>query len=211
MENTIAIVSIVATLIASFTGAWFAFYFHDRKEKRSEDRKKKAAINKAIFTIFRQYNSLLLIKKNIDPYRDIPIRAFCMLANIGSTYNIELDDKELFFILETIKPDFLFRILVEHERYKQAVFTYDLRTRHHIEEIQPALEKNNLTDRHVSLDEFKTKLGLKLFVSSNKLADSLFEHVYETIESHKKIGLELFDFAKKLYPKDSFIKFEQTT
>ena len=197
--------------MAAFFGAWYAFQLQESKTKKLELKEEKAALNKALFIIFRQYNELLLIKNEIDQYRNIPIKAFSMPANISSNNNILLNDHELSFLLETDQPDLLLKLLVEHDRFKQAIVAYDMRTRLHIDKIQPALEKYNLTDRQVSLEEFQKKLGQRLFFSAVKITDSLFQHIDETIISHEEFGKVLFHFSKQMFPKDSFIQFQPKT
>ena len=211
IKHSGVITSTLTTLMAAFFGAWFAFRFQESKNKKLELKGKKAALNKALFIIFRQFNELMFIKNKIDQCRNIPIRAFSMPANISSNNNIVLNDHELSFLLETDQPDLLFKLLVEHDRFKQAIVAYDMRTKLHINEIQPALEKYNLIDRNVSLEEFQDKLGQRLFISAVKITDSLFQHIDETIISHEEFGKVLFDFSKKMFPKDSFIQFEPKT
>lgn len=71
--NFIDIIDALATLIAAFAGAWFAFLYQNR-QKQSEERKENiSAGNRALATLLQQTNTLKIYQKDIiDPCRDDP-------------------------------------------------------------------------------------------------------------------------------------------
>lgn len=67
----------LATLIASFGGAWAAFKLQASDKASDTRRANVVAANRILLTLMQQANTLKLCQKDqIDPYRDSPGRHF---------------------------------------------------------------------------------------------------------------------------------------
>ena len=64
------VVSALATLVAAFAGAWFAFYLQEKKEYVKEEKERKSNLNLVLVTLVRQYQSLENIKLEIDSLKE---------------------------------------------------------------------------------------------------------------------------------------------
>jgi len=63
----------LATLLAAFFGAKYAFQFQNEKEERQNIEKNLLNGNLAIFDLMRMANTLLVYRKQfVDPFRDKP-------------------------------------------------------------------------------------------------------------------------------------------
>lgn len=205
------VITLISALVGAFAGAWFAYKLQHVKEESELKKSQIAHLNEAMFGLFRQYSDLLNIKKNLDEFEAVPIRAFVMPSTIYYKSEIKFDSRNLSFILGTDNPDILAKLFTLNAKYSQALLTADMRSELHAKQIQPNLEKHQLVDRFVSIEELEDKLGKKLYVSAIKITDELFVQVNATIKAHIEFEAELFDFAKMLFPGEpdkKFIRFQ---
>ena len=62
--------SALATLVAAFAGAWFAFHLQEKKEVRKEENERISNINQALVALARQYQALGNIKVEMEFFKD---------------------------------------------------------------------------------------------------------------------------------------------
>src|SRR3990172_12602076 len=73
----------VVPLGGAFLGAWLAFRLEDNARARQNVREQVAAVNKALFVLVRQVNSLIVIQTQIiKPYREDPNRYINMRPSL---------------------------------------------------------------------------------------------------------------------------------
>jgi len=79
----------IATLVAAFAGAWFAFMFERRHKRNEEDERRTAAGNRALYTLFNLWNVQAQIKQEvIDPHRSRSDAWLNMAASFPSHYGL---------------------------------------------------------------------------------------------------------------------------
>ena len=97
------LLSPVATLLAAFFGAWFAFRLQSKAREKERKATNMTSANRAVFTVFQMVNSLHQYRRDIiNPYRDRPGMAVAMPATLPQTHErTEFDFDSLSFLLGT--------------------------------------------------------------------------------------------------------------
>jgi hypothetical protein len=113
----------LATLVAAFYGAKYAFEFQRKKDIEEQKRKDLVAANITIFNLMRMANSLLVFRKQvIDPFRGKPtvlLEIPAVLHTVGE--DIKITPDSLYFLLKTKERNLLGEILIEERRYNTAI------------------------------------------------------------------------------------------
>jgi hypothetical protein len=67
----------LASLIATFAGAWAAFRFESKRRNREEEEKRIGAANHAIYVVYHYWNILEQFRKEVlEPHRRLHIAMF---------------------------------------------------------------------------------------------------------------------------------------
>ncbi|MDP1708139.1 MAG: hypothetical protein Q8L89_03630 [Gammaproteobacteria bacterium] len=197
----------LATLIAAFAGAWFAFYLQDKKECRKERNQRVSSINQALFTLARQYRALCNMKEDLDAFKDDNLRfvnAPALTTNDSQDIRVKIDN--LHFLLESSNPNLLMEVTLEQERFEMALKAIQLRSDFHIGELQPVFVSLGIKNGvPISLDEISQKLGPRLVGTLRNQTDQMYSNVYESCGSTLDVLNKLRTFAKQTFPKDKFI------
>lgn len=200
----------LATLLAAFYGAKYAFQF--QKDKEAEDGKKRnfVSANAAIFTLSRMANNLFIYRRDvIEPVRNKPLR-FIELSPTPTIEKelIKLNTEALYFLLETEHRNLLGEVIIEEERYRSAVDAINMRSSFHLQEVQPFLQKMNVIQGgSYTIQQFETILGPRLFHTMQQSTDQVINHVDGTLLSLQQVGDKLNAAIKKLYPSEKVISF----
>lgn len=198
----------IATLLAAFLGAFFAFKLNSDRELKREQLNNKSALNFALFTLTRQRNAILLFKKYIQDYSSSNIE---LSFNMPAYQNADYDDlkynfQDLGFILESNNPNILFELSIEQERFEQAMAAIKIRNNFYVNEYQPMLSKKELNDRKVNLETLKKGLGDDIYTACLQGAEEMKNHVNACSVSIPKMHEKLFQFAKTIFPNEKFVE-----
>lgn len=207
------IIAALATLAAAYFGAFFAFKFQERKEEQKIRTNNIAAGNRAMFLLFRQFNELSVIQKQIiEPDRTHPVRFVGMRPALPLNYeSLRFEVNNLSFLLETKHRQVLMDLLIEEGRFHAAVQALNERSKMHIHDVQPVLEKAGIVDGgNHSLSQLKEAMGNRLFVQLSRATDQMIDHIDDSIKSLLQMGDKLYEVFKELYPGETFIKFKAT-
>lgn len=200
----------LATLIAAFYGAKYAFDFQRKKEREDQKKKDLVAANTTIFNLMRMANSLLVFRKQvIDPFRGKPT-AFLEIPPVLHTIgeDIKINPESLYFLLQTKERNLLGEILIEERRYHTAIESISERSNLHRNEIQPLLEQSSIMQgEFYSIEQIEKALGERMFVTINQATDQLIAHVDQTIESIQTVSNKLVGCMKNLHPDESVIRY----
>jgi len=206
-----AYIPALATLLAAYYGARFAFQF--QKDKENEDSKKHNVIsgNSAIFTLMRMICTLSDIQKQIiDPTRN-HLQRFIRMEPGGRFTNeeIKLDIESLYFLLESDDGNLLPELVNESNKYHTAIGAFDERSRIHREEVQPLLDRSGFREgANYSNEQIRTAIGDRLYMTMQRSTEQTINIIDETVISLKKISHRLQASLKKQYPTESIINFE---
>lgn len=201
----------LATLVAAFYGAKYAFQFQRAKEKDDEKKRNVINSNAAIFTLIRMICTLRDIQKQvIEPARNVPFRFIQMRPALRFIKDeIELNIESMYFLLETEDKTLLSELVMESDRYHSAIGTYNERSRIHREDVQPLLERAGFVQGGIySSETIKTMLGDRLYITIQQATDATIEQVDETLISLNIFADKLRTCLKKQYPDETIIRFE---
>ena len=207
------IITALATLAAAFFGALFAFKFQERNEERKIRSNNIAAGNRTMFLLLRQFNELSVIQKQIiDPDREHPAKFVAMRPSLPLNYeNLRVEVNNLSFLLETKHRQILMDLLIEENRFHAAVQALNERSKVHLQEVQPILEKAGIVEGgDYSLPQLEEALGNRLFVQLSRATEEMIDHVDSGIKSLLQMGEKLYEALRELYPGETFIKFKAT-
>lgn len=203
----------LATLVAAFYGAKYAFQF--QKDKENEDIKKRNIVNgnSVIFNMMRMTTNLRNFQRQIiDPARNLPVRFIQMRSTLHLIdEDIKLNIESVYFLLEADERNILGELVTEEARYRAALNAVNERSRLHREEIQPSLERAGIIEGgDYSLAQIENALGNRLYITIQHATDEAINHVDSTIVSLKQIADKLRASLKKIYPDEIIIGFEIT-
>ena len=194
-------------LIGTFVGALFAFRLNENKEIRKLEMERKAALNRALFVLLRQYNAMRSLGKEIEPFKSEFERAFnCPALQPPPYSDLKQNFSELNFLLESPEPGVLMRLSIEEEGFHQALESVRIRNDVYVREVQPVIAQAGLNRRAVPVEEIQAALGERLLGSAINTSKYMYRNVDEAVRNLPSVHKELFSLAKKLYPRDKFIR-----
>ncbi|MFH1702216.1 MAG: hypothetical protein ABIB41_02130 [Nitrospirota bacterium] len=198
----------LATLLAAYFGAKYAFDFQRNKEIEDTKRKNIVNGNVVIFNILQMINNLLNYQKQIiDPVRG---KSSAFLEMSPTTQlpkeDISVDLNSIYYILETVDRNLLGEISVELSRYQKALDAINERSIIHIHEVQPTLEKAGIVQGgDYRPEQIKAALGNRLYVTMHEATKQVIEHVDNTLLSLQEVGSKLTQSLKKQFPSEAII------
>ncbi len=204
----------IATLLAAFSGTWFAYRLQDRAKAREEKASNISAANRALFTIFQQINSLKVFQLDIiDPVRKHPLKFIAMRPVLNEKYeDIQFDFHSLEFLLNTKHKQILLDLFVEQQRFHGAINAINYRSELHFE-AQPAFERIGIKEDvdyppETLIKALKEALGPRLYKSLQSVTDQVVYQVDPTVGSLEEIKEKMIKAVKELYPEGDFLNFK---
>ena len=198
----------LATLLAAFIGASYAFKLQSDKEKRDISRANIVAGNLAVFNLIQKVNTLLDYQKQvIEPTRG-KISAFIEMQPTLQLLkdDIQLDLDSLAFLLSSDDPNLLGELSVEKSRFRRAIDAINERSQLHLGQVQPILEQAGVVEgADYTTQQIEKALGTRLYVTMHQATDQVIDHVDSTIVSLQEAGAKLADMLKMLYPGEKII------
>ena len=112
----------LVALVGTVVGATLAFRLNAGREHQRDQAAQRAAMNRALFVLARQWNALKLLAREVEPYKTEFDRAFNLPAMKPPPYgDLVHRFEELDFLLGTSDVNTLFRMSIEQERFHQVV------------------------------------------------------------------------------------------
>jgi hypothetical protein len=179
-----AIVPGVVTLAAAFFGAKYAFDLETAKTQREVESAQIAAGNRVIFALIRKYNKLLNFESQFLSAFRSDSSAFLQMPPLLELMKdeIAIDIESISFLLETEHRNLLGELSVGVAKYQSAIDAINARSRLHLAEAQPAIEKAKLIEGgDYTFKEIEDALGPRLYATLNQATTQVFEHTKETM------------------------------
>lgn len=195
-------------LVSTFFGALFAFRLDESREGAKLRSGQKAALNRALFVFGAQHNEIRITKNEMDRY---PHDISCTISMNAwqSAQALHQKVEELDFLLDSSDPNILFEIHIEQIRYEQVMSLIELRNRHSIDVLQPAIEASDLRKlSSVSEEILRSSLGDRIFETAMNYTRSMRYQVDASNESIPEVAAKLRMIAKSLMPEEKFVQFE---
>jgi hypothetical protein len=203
-----AIVPGFVTLAAAFFGAKYAFDLETAKAQREVVSTQIAAGNRVVFALIRKYNKLLNFESQfLSIFRGDPT-AFLQMPPLLELMKdeIAIDLESISFLLETEHRNLLGELSVGVAKYQSAIDAINARSRLHLAEAQPAIEKAKLIEGgDYTFEEIKAALGPRLYVTLNQATTQVFEHTTETMVFLVNVSCKLTAALKEKFPGRSII------
>jgi hypothetical protein len=199
----------LATLLAAYFGAKYAFDLQTAKEKAVIKQRNVVNGNLAVFNILRMINNLLNYQRQIiDPIRNKPSAFLEMSPTLPSEKDvISVNIESLSFLFIVTEPNMLGELSVVDSKYQRALEAIIERTRIHRDEVQPALEEAGIVEGgDYSLRQIELALGNRLFTTLQQSTKQIIEHVDNTIIGLQEIGTKLSGALIKTYPNDKILR-----
>jgi len=198
----------IITLIAAFSGAYFAFKFNERSARRELIENNVKAANKAIFNLISIYNSLGGYRRQyISPFIDNPLRHFAIQPSIGfQKWMKEFDFDDLIYLVESQNPNILNELF---EIQAEVITTIDLveeRNEIHYRKIQPAMTKAGIKQGDdVKESQFNSILEEYDISLVKNYTDDLINVVDNILARAEKLIQLMQEINIKMYPTEKII------
>jgi len=205
-----AIVPGLVTLAAAFYGAKYAFDLQTAKSLREAEIAQVAAGNKAIFALIRKCNKLQNFEQQfLKQFRDDPT-AFLQMPPLLELMkdDIAVDLDSLSFLLETKHRNLLGEISVGIAKYQSAIDAINARSRLHLAEAQPAIERAKIIEGgEYTLQQIVAALGPRLYATLTQATNQVFDHTARTLVFLEDVSKKLTAALKETFPERSIISF----
>lgn len=195
----------VATLVAAYAGAWYGASLVKEMAKNDERKRNISAGARAMFLLWRQLNTAAQIQMDwVEKYRDNPSAPVVMppinypLADV----RINLDDLNFFIDLGNVEV--LQNLAIAELRFLHAIEIVRERSRLHLVEIQPVLEKIIPNGGPVPHAELQAALGPRLFSILIDQTRLLFLRIDEAVTTLDAVSAELHAALKAAFPEAKF-------
>lgn len=203
------IVAILATLIASFAGAWGAFLLENSRKKREAEDRNVGAANRAIYTLFNLWNILEQYRKEIlEPYRGKPDAWLNLAANPTSPIGEQaFQANELQFLLQSTKAEIYASLMLEEQRFAVAIDLIKARSALVLDEVFPAMSAAKVpVGKSLVQAEVEAVLGIGLVHKLKEITAAIFKNVDEDLVSLKIQHNQLRETMKSIYPKRKILQ-----
>jgi len=200
---------ISTTILATFFGASAAFYLERQTKKQENKQVSLASANRSLFILSRQFGILNQFRNQvINPVRDDPGAWINMPAVLPKTHDdLRYDIGSLQFLFESEEPNLLTELLMEEDRFFEAMKTINERSKKHYNELQPKVAALGIKEgTYCTTVELEKALGSDLIGSMKTLTKALTEHVDEGINGLKAIHEKLIWTFRKLFPNERILK-----
>ncbi len=202
------IFNLAVAVIGAFAGAFAAFRFQAYREFKERLKSKTDTLNRALFVIGSQINAILLIKRDIEPWRENPSAFVEMPAILGSDYaELKIDVMALQFLLDH-EANLLFELSILQQKFEATIRIAKIRSSFHINHLQPALSDAKYNDRHPTLPNVAAAVGERIAVTAYKSTNDVFEMVDSTLKALEEEMGNLRRIAIEYFPGPKYIGFE---
>jgi hypothetical protein len=201
---------ISTTVLSAFAGTSAAFLLERRKKEDDERKKDLAAGTRAIFLISQQYNILYSFKNQlIEPYRYDPGGWMNMPASLPRTHDdLRFDVAALQFLLNSENPNLLGELLLEEQRFFEAIKAVNERSILHRDRLQSQVATLKLQrGDYVLAPQIEEALGAAIVGGLKTLTTAIIEHTDEGMEGLKKVHGKLVDQLMKIFPGERILQF----
>jgi hypothetical protein len=196
-------------LLGTFAGALLAFRLEESRERAKQIAAQKAALNRALLVLGYHHNEIRTYCDLISPYQlDIELAFNFPASEPPDHSHLRQHPDELNFLLDSSDPQVLFDLIIEQNRFDQAMQAIHTRNVFYVEQVQPAFARAGLNNRRVSDVEIKAGLGEYLYGGALHGAQTLKDHLHASNDSLPALATKLRAIAKQLYPDERFVSFQ---
>jgi hypothetical protein len=205
----------LATLVASFAGAWAAFALEGQRRSREKQEREVAAGNRAIYTVYGMWNVLEQYRKEvIEPFRkrdDAWLNLAAQPAPPAQAERFQVSDLQL--LIDKGHAPVFATLLLEQQRYDLAIGLIRSRSDLVLAEVFPKLSAARV-EVGQSRDQKAVEeiLGIDVCHRLRQTTAAIIANVDQDLASLREAYTLLRDTLKTVYPKQKFLEiiFEDT-
>jgi len=196
------IISGCVTLLAAFTGAWFAFKFQHNYEEKRIINQNILLLNMTFIRLFHQLNDLLLIQKKFtSPINDNQTFWISIPALSFQNKLINPDISLISFLINKKKHDVISEIIIAMEKYEVCIDTINRRSEIHLKQLQPAIEKISINNSSIEIDDIQKELGIRISTDLKNTTNEILDMLPETIKYYKTLLDKLTKYGDEIFSK----------
>jgi hypothetical protein len=184
-----------ATLVGALVGAMLAYFLQRRFQKNQERTASLMAAHKMMFALLQQINTIVLIQRDYiyehlaNPARFLSIQPTAPYDKVKNTLEIE----DLSFLIDSREGRaILYDLYLAQENYIEALNQWNIRSRLHLEKVQPALAASNIQNgATVSMSDIEAvlgKLNLGILVNSTNNCIESLSRAFEKLAASKQVA-----------------------
>lgn len=202
-------IAALASLFASFAGAWAAFAFERMRRTQEEDEKRIGAANRAIYTVYQYWNTLEQYRKEaLEPNRDRADVWLNLPAHVASPVVTErFNATDLQFLLQHEQATTYVKLMLEEQRFLLAINLIQERSRLVLNEVFPRMAQANIgVGQALPANQLERILGLDVTHKLKEITEAIYKNVDEDLLSLVMAHDELRGVMKILYPRKKFLQ-----
>ncbi len=196
------VIPAIATLLAAFYGAKFAFTFQSEKEKRIETEHNQANASKAVLKLAEMINHLASFKQQIiDPHLTKKDFVFVAIKPTDTSHmKVEIDPYDLYFLCEGEHVNILGEFSMIQSSYFALIEAINERSLTH-ELAQTKVSESKFTDMSLlTIQDFKNVLGDHTFHKLNILTSTIIDSIPQNIDKIIKLIENINTVLKEKFP-----------
>lgn len=193
----------LATLVAAFIGAKYAFDLQHQKEEKETIRKNLIKGNLTIFNISRMIDNLRNYDDQvIKPVKNDKHRSLNMRPTLPIKDGISINAEDISFLFEH-EIDIVSDVSLGKAKYNTIFEAIQMRSKIHLEELQPKLEINGYsTEKYYTIDQLKGFIGERLFATLDESTTEIIELVDDGLKHLLLVASKLSQALMKTYPQE---------
>lgn len=203
------VLAVLATLIASFAGAWAAFRFESQGRIAEERKKNIGAGNRAIYSVYALWNVLEQFRKEVlEPYRSHPDAWLNLAAHPSPPIATDrFQTADLQFLLEKDQAGVFAALMLEEQRFNLAIDLIRSRSDLVLNDVFPKMAAAGFSVGHIqNQDAVEKALGVDLCHKLKQITASIFQNVDEDLTSLRSVYVDLRKALERLYPGQTFLQ-----
>lgn len=206
-----AIITAITTLIATFSGAFFAFNLNEKKKEKELDEKNIRAGNKLQFELINLYNSFnsyenqFIRKYKFSPARHIKIRPAIGLKDL----NFSIDFESIMYLVDSESPELLQELSTFQLKFTSTLELLQSRDDYFLTVISPCMSGAGVSHgSRVTLSDVEKIIGENYSNIMMEFTDQLIESIEELIEESKYLIAKMFRTHSKRYKGFRFLNMQ---
>lgn len=197
------VLTVLASLVASFAGAWAAFRFENHRRVTEEKKKNIGAGNRAIYGVYALWNVLEQFRKEVlEPYRGRPDAWLNLAAHAAPPIATDrFQTADLQFLLEQGQASIFAALMLEEQRFNLAIDLIRSRSDLVLNAVFPKMAAAGFgVGQAQSQDAVEEALGIDLCHKLKQITASIFQNVDEDLASLRSVYIDLRKALEGLYP-----------
>ena len=203
------IIEPLAILVASFSGAWAAFFFESQRRAREKKDLEIAYGNRAIYTVYGLWNVLEQYRREVlEPFRGRDDAWLNLAAHPAPPVQaLRFDASDLQFLIDKGRAPVFATLLLEQQRFDLAIGLIKSRSDLVLNEVFPKMAAGQIgVGQAREQQAVERLLGIDVCHKLRQISAAIFTNVDEDLSSLRAAYTLLRGTLKELYPKTKFLE-----